>query len=96
MLMKDETIIGMRATKAAVQYSGGVKNVPITLDMIKVVKKSHHLYTEHLRQEAAKKSTKEGEKAKAEAQKRKIEEKKAEERALDEKLQNLKMEERGT
>ena len=47
-----------------------------------------------MRQEAAKESTKEGEKSKAEAQKRKFEEKKAEERALDEKLQKLKMKER--
>ena len=31
--MKDETIIGLRATKAAVQDYGGVQNVPITLDM---------------------------------------------------------------
>ena len=29
-------------------------NIPITLDMTKVVKKSHHLYIEQLRQEAAK------------------------------------------
>ena len=90
--MKDETVIGLRATKAAVQDYGGVWNVPITLDMIKVVEKSHHLYTGYLRQEAAKRSTKEGEKAKAEAQKTKFEEKKAEEITLDEKLQKLKME----
>ena len=75
--IKDESIIGLRTTKAAVQDYGGVQNAPNTVDMIKVVEKSHHLYTEHLRQEAAKKSTKEGEKAKAEAQKRKFEEKKA-------------------
>ena len=66
--VKYETVKGLRATKAVVQDYGGVQNVPITLGMIKVVRKSHHLYTEHLRQEAAKKSTKEGEKAKAEAQ----------------------------
>ena len=48
MSINDETIIGLIATKAAVQDYGGVQNVPITLDMIKVVKKSHHLYTEHL------------------------------------------------
>ena len=35
--MKDETGIGLRATKAAVQDYGGVQNVPITLDMIKIV-----------------------------------------------------------
>ena len=40
--MKDETIIGLRATKAAVQDYGGIQNVPITLDMIKFVEKSHH------------------------------------------------------
>ena len=62
--------------------------------MIKVVKKSHHLCTEHWRQEAAKKSTKDTEKAKAESQKRKFKETKTEERALDEKLQKLKIEER--
>ena len=76
--LKDETILGLRATKAAVQDYGGVQNVPITLDMIKVVEKSHQLYTEHLKQEAARKSTKEGGKEKAESQKRKCEEKKAE------------------
>ena len=54
MSMKDETIIELRTTKAAVQDYGGEQNVPVTLDMIKVVKKSHHLYAEHLRQEAAK------------------------------------------
>ena len=62
VLMKDETIIGLRATKAAVQDYGCVQNVPIMLDMIKFVEKCHHLYTMHLRQEAARKSTKEGEK----------------------------------
>ena len=91
--MKDETIIGLRATKAALQDYCGVQNVSMTLDMIKVVEKSPHLYTGHLRQEAAKKTTKEGEKAKA-AQKTKFEEIKADERALDEKLQKLKMEEK--
>ena len=70
--MKDETIIGLRATKVAVKDNGGVHNVPITLDMIKVTKKSDHLYTEYLRQEAAMKSTKEGENSKTEFQKRKI------------------------
>ena len=44
MSMKDETIIGLRAVKVAVKDYGGVQNVPITLDMIKVVKKSHHIY----------------------------------------------------
>ena len=93
--MKDETIIGLRATKAAVPDYGGVQNVPITLDMIKDVKMSHHLYTEDWRQEAAKKSTKEAEKAKVETQKKKkLKKRKAVERALDEKLQKLKMEER--
>ena len=57
--MNDETIIGLRAAKAAVQDNGDVQNVPFTVDMIKVVEKSHYLYTESLRQEAAKKSTKE-------------------------------------
>ena len=66
--MKDETILGLRVTKVAMQDYGGVQNVPIILDMIKVVTNSHHLYTEHLRQKAAKKSTNEGEKTNAEAQ----------------------------
>ena len=57
------------------QDYSGVQNIPITLDMIKVVKKCHHLYAEHSTQEAVKKSTKEAEKAKAEAQKRKFKEK---------------------
>ena len=34
--VKDKTIIGLRTTKAAVQDYGGVQNLPITLDMIKV------------------------------------------------------------
>ena len=62
--IKAETIIWLRATKAAMLDYCGVQNVPITLDLIKVVKQSHHIYTEHLRQEAAKKNTKETEKQK--------------------------------
>ena len=58
--VKDETVVGLRETKVAVQDYGTLQNVPITPDMIKVVKKCHHLYTECLRQEAVKKSTKEG------------------------------------
>ena len=54
----------------------------------------YDLYTEHLRQKASKKSTKEEEKENTEAWNRKFEEKKAEKRALDEKLEELKMEER--
>ena len=41
--LNDETITGPRATTAAVQKYGGVQNVPITLDMIKVVEKSYHI-----------------------------------------------------
>ena len=52
-----------------------MQNVAITLDMNKVVKKSQQWYTEHLRLEAAKKSTKEGKKAKVEAQKGKLKKK---------------------
>ena len=37
--VNDETIIGLRATKAAVQDYGGVQNIPIILDMITVVEK---------------------------------------------------------
>ena len=43
--MKDETIIGLRAAKAAVQHYGGVQNIPITIEMMKVVRKPHLLYT---------------------------------------------------
>ena len=57
---KDETIIELRATKAAVQGNGGVQNVPIILDMINVLIKFHHFYTEYLRQAEAKKSRKKG------------------------------------
>ena len=35
--VKDETIKGLRATKEALQDCDGVQNVPITLDMVKVV-----------------------------------------------------------
>ena len=42
MLMKGEIIIGLRATKAAVQHYDDIQNVPITLDMIKAVEKSYH------------------------------------------------------
>ena len=94
MSMKDKTIIGLRATKAAEQDNGGVQNVLITLDMIKAVEKSHHLYTELLRHEAAMKSTKEAENAKYEVQKRIFEENEADEIAIDVRLQKLKMEER--
>ena len=73
--VKGETIIGLRATKAAVQDYGGIQNVPITLDMIKVVEKSHHLYTEHLRQEAATEKYKGSRKGKSRNSKEKIQRK---------------------
>ena len=65
--MKDETILGLRTTKAELKDYHCVQNAWNTLDMIKVVKKSNQLCTGHLRWEAEKKSNKEGEKAKAEA-----------------------------
>ena len=60
--MKDETIIGLRATKAKVHDFGGVQKCTNYPGHDKGCQKSNHLYTEHLRQEAAKKSTKEAKK----------------------------------
>ena len=52
--VKDETITGLTATKAAVQDYGGeiMYQLPWTYSRLL---KSHHLYTEHLRQESKEK-----------------------------------------
>ena len=57
------TIIGLRASKAAVEECGGVNKVPITKDLLKAATNSHRMYTEHLREEDAKKRQKEAERS---------------------------------
>ena len=52
----EETVIGLRTIKAAVEESGSVNKVTITLDLLNVAKK-HDM--EHLRQENARKRRKE-------------------------------------
>ena len=56
--LNEETIIGLRASKAAVEECGGVNKVPITKDLLKAATNSHRMYTEHLREEDAKKRQK--------------------------------------
>ena len=46
--LNEETIIGLRASKAAVEECGGVIKVPITKDLLKAATNSHRIYTEHL------------------------------------------------
>ena len=48
--MKDETITGLGAIKAAVTECGGEHNVPISLDMVKVADNSYRLYKDQLKQ----------------------------------------------
>ena len=83
MTMKRETLTGLRSVKAAMQEYGGVDKVPITLDTVKTAENSCKLYSEHLREENAKKRQKE-----AEAHKRKLEEMKAEEKNPHETLKS--------
>ena len=90
MALNEETIIGLRASKAAVEECGDINKVPITQDLLKVAINSHRLYTEHLREENAKKRQKEAEKSKQEAYKRKLVEIRTEEKNLHEKLEQLK------
>ena len=54
MALNEDTIIGFRASKAAVEEFGGVNKVPITHDLLEVPTNSHKLYTEHLIEENAK------------------------------------------
>ena len=61
MALNGETIIRLRASKAAVEECVGVNKVPITQDLLKVATNSHRLYTECLREENAKKRQKEAE-----------------------------------
>ena len=51
-------IIGIRATKDAMQEYGGMKNVPITLDIVKIAENSYLMYNKHLRQENLRKDRK--------------------------------------
>ena len=63
MVLNEETVIGHRASKAVVEECGGVNKVPVTQDLLKVATHFHRLYTEHLREETAKKRQKETEKS---------------------------------
>ena len=92
MALNEETIIGHRASKAAVEECGGVSKVPIIEDLLKVATKSHRLYAGHLKKENAKKRQKEAEKSKQEAYERKLDEIRTEEKSLHEKLEQLKIE----
>ena len=69
MAFNEETIIGLRASKVAVEECRGVNKVPITQDLPNFALNSHRLYTEHLREENAKKRQKEAEMSKQEAYK---------------------------
>ena len=90
--LNEETIFGLGASKAAVEGCGGVNKVPIIQDLLKVATNSHRLYTDHLREENAKKRQKEAEKSKQEAYKRKLDEIRTEVESLHEKLEQLKIE----
>ena len=60
--MSEETINGLRSTKAAAQEYGHASKVPITLEMVKAVQNSYKLYSQHIREEQQRKKTKEKEK----------------------------------
>ena len=53
--MSEESVNGLRSTKAAVQEYGHASKVPITLEMMKLVQNSYRLYSQHLREEQEKK-----------------------------------------
>ena len=72
--MSEETINGLRSTKAAVQEYGHASKVPMTLEMVKAVQNSYNLYSQHIREEQQRKKTKEKEKEQAEANKRTLDE----------------------
>ena len=72
--MNEETINGLRSTKAAAQEYGHASKVPITLEIVKVVQNSYTLYSQHIREEQQRKKTKEKEKEQVEAHKRTLDE----------------------
>ena len=81
-------LIGLRVIKDAIKHAGGITNVKISLDMIKVAERSRSVYHEHLKEE---KKKKEGKKRESdEAKKRKIDEKATQENNLRVKLQEYK------
>ena len=83
-----KTLIGLRVIKDAIKHAGGITNVKISLDMIKVAERSRSVYHEHLKEE---KKKKEGKKRESdEAKKRKIDEKATQENNLRVKLQEYK------
>ena len=90
--LNEETIIGLRASKATVEECGGVNKVPITKDLLKAATNSHRMYTEHLREGDAKKRQKEAERSKQQAYKRKLDEIRIEEKSLHDNLEQLKTE----
>ena len=57
--MSEETINGLRSTKAAVQEYGHESKVLITLEMVKAVQNSYKLYSQHIREQQQRKETRE-------------------------------------
>ena len=64
--MSEETINGLRSTKATAQEYGHASKVPITSEMVKAVQNSNKLYSQHIREKQQRKKTKEKEKEQAE------------------------------
>ena len=64
--MSEETINGLRSTKAAAQEYGHASKVPITSEMVKAVQNLYKLYSQHIREKQQRKKTKEKEKEQAE------------------------------
>lgn len=87
--MSEESINGLRSTKAAVQEYGHASKVPVTLEIVKSVQNSHRLYSQHLQEEQEKKRRKEREKEQSEAHKRKLQEIKEEQKRLHDRLDQL-------
>ena len=80
--MSEETINGLRSTKAAVWEYGHASKGPITLEMVKAVQNSHKLYSQHIREQQQRKKTKEKEKEQAEAHKETLDDMKQEEKTF--------------
>ena len=64
-----ETVIGFRAIKLPVEECGGVNEVQVMLDLVKVADDSHRMYMEGLRLENTKKGWKESENPEQDIQK---------------------------
>ena len=70
--MKAETVVGLRAVKAAVQENGSVKDTEVTKKMVEVVQQAAAKYREVLKQEKELKENKEKQKCEEEAKEKKI------------------------